>query len=457
MSRPLALLLLLLLLPAAAGAGAEPGSGLVVERLPEGFKITHAGTVPVIALRAGDRTLAQLAPGASLTVHAAEPPVVAARFPLDRWAEALGDVGPGWADVHLRTAGAFLDALDPGPDADPGRSRNLRLLATVDPQIAADWVGEGAVRLALAARAARHVPPGPLLDRLLAAALPTGDATPFEAPYDALEPLPDLVRLAIEGGGPAALPILLRHPVWAADRGFDEARLALAFEAAAPPAATDAAAVDLDATVEALRHALGAGDFGGALSPAITLALAPAEACSGDAARMACAALDVNAQRATAADQWLAAQASLRLAAPLCGDSRSFRLRSAELLRAQGDGAFAAADLVTASGWYRGALFLGGDAADRARLADTLADLALLRLARDDLEAARPLVAQAKEIDPLRPRVQAALNALPTVDPRARAAIVIIILFLLVFAVRRLRRIFRPSVAPPPTVRRPRR
>jgi hypothetical protein len=432
-------------LAGAARAEHDPprsGDGLAPTRDGAVVRLTNTGAVPVLAVRAGDRTWARLAPGQRVDAPP-DVPIAAGRFPLEQWGEALGDLGGPWAETHLRTAGFYLDAVAPGPEGVPARAANLRLLQTVDAQVAAAWVEPPALRLGLVARAARHVPPGPLLDRLLSAASPDV-VTVWPPPYDVLEPLSTLLRVAIEAGGVAALPVLLAHPAWAADRGFDVPGLARAFgpEVGQPPAAVEA---------DALSGALAAGDFAAAARAGVAAALEPST--TGDRARLACAALDVGAQRAVAAERLLAAEAYLRLAAPLCGETPAFRLRAASLLRAQGDRAHAGADLAGAVDWYRGALFLGDADADRARLADTLADLALARFREDALTEGRVRLDEAREVDPLRPKVLAALDAAPSVDPRARVALVLVILFLLVFAVRRLRRVLRPRGEGTPRLR----
>lgn len=429
----------------AARADHDPprsGHGLAPTRDGAVVRLTNTGAVPVLAVRAGDRTWARLAPGQRVDA-APDTPIATGRFPLEQWGEALQDLGGPWAETHLRTAGFYLDAVAPGPEGVPARAANLRLLQTVDPDVAAGWAQPPALRLGLAARAARHVPPGKLLDRLLSLASPAVVSV-WPPPYDVLEPLNTLLRVAIEAGGADALPVLLAHPDWAADRGLDVPGLARAFgpEIGLPPATLDPSA---------LPDALSAGDFAAAARAGVAAALDGDT--TGDRARLACAALDVGAQRAVASERLLAAEAYLRLAAPLCGEAPTFRLRAASLLRAQGDRAHAGADLAGAVDWYRGALFLGDAAADRARLADTLADLALARFREDALTEGRVRLDEARDVDPLRPKVLAALDAAPSVDPRARVALVLVILFLLVFAVRRLRRVLRPAPKGPSRLR----
>ena len=110
---------------APAGLEARPDGDTLV--------VTNHGAVEILGLRAGDATRDRLAPGATWTTPLPESPTVGGRFPPERWLEALADTGPAWADLHLRTAGFYLDALDPGA---PGAAdaANLKALAAVDPE-----------------------------------------------------------------------------------------------------------------------------------------------------------------------------------------------------------------------------------------------------------------------------------------------------------------------------------
>ncbi len=399
----LGLLLLLLAAPPAA---------------PPPFQNT--ASVPLVALVSGETRRVRLEPGASWAVAAP-----AGRFALQDWAQALErDLRPELAQFHLRTAGRLLDAVDPGDEGNPASAANLRLLASVDAKQAESWARPPALRLALAAQAAAHVSPGPLLERLLVEAQPTADE-PWPKAWE-LPPLSALVAAAVERAGPAALPILLKHPEWAQALGFGPTGLASVFEVGPKPTGGESGAV---------RAALDAGD--GSAAARLALGGPPGRD------RLRCAALDLGAQAALKRGHTLAAEAWALHAAPRCGPSEASTSRAAAVLRQRGERAFKRGDLVTAAGVFRAAWWLGESPSDRGRLADTEASLALLHFARKRFEQGQARLAAAKAVDPLRARVQEALRASPEPDMRARAGMIFIILLLGYFALRRLGRVLK--------------
>lgn len=407
---------------AALWAAPAAGQGLRAEAVEGGLRLHNPGPAPVVALRVGEARLNRLGPGESATVRAAADAVVAGRFDPADWARALDDLSPGWADTHLRTAGHFLDTIDAGPAGAPDEALNLRLLAAIDPEAMAAWATGPPLRRVLAARAARHAPAA-ALGPLLAAVDPAETHPPWPATYAGLPPLVEGVRRAIEAHGTAALPALRAQPGWALDRGvgpqLDPSQ--------APP----------DAPLR-LASALEAGDFEAAAALAAGLAGGPLDP---EVARMACGALDTAAQQALGRDRLLAAEGWLRLAGPVCGPDLA--RRAAALFRARGDTRRAGGDLAGAAGWYRAGFWLAQAPPDRARLADTHAELALLRYGEGAFEAGEAHLEAARALDSLRPRVQAAIEARPTVDLRARVGIALIILVMGVFVLRRLGRVLR--------------
>lgn len=286
------------------------------------------------------------------------------------------------------------------------------------------------LRLALVARAARHAPAA--LDPLLAAVAPDAASPAWPAAYAALPPLAEGVRRAIEAHGEAALPALDRHPAWAADRGLDP-RVRAAFDAAPAPVAPPPPGA-LAAALEAARF-----------DDAARLAAAAVLAGAVDDARLVCGALDTAAAADLRAGRWIAAEGRLRLAGPWCGPTAAFRERVAALLRARGDAERARGDLAGAVGWYRPAYWIAAADVDRGRLADAHGLLASLRYGEGDPAAGDRHLEAARALDALRPAVQDAIAAKPEPDRRARIALVVIIIFLGVFAARRLRRVFAPS------------
>lgn len=415
--------------------------------------LRNPGPAPVVAVRVGDARLIRLDAAAAAEVRPgpARPPLIAARFAPDDWALALTDLSPGWADTHLRTAGLFLDTVDGGPAGDPSQSLNLRVLAAADAERVRGWIAEPPLRLALAARAMRHTDAA-ALPTLLAAVDPGRTTATWPAAYESLPALSDAVRTTIEAQRLAALPALAAHRAWAEERGLVSAAQFAVLGGAAPPTleAPDDAPVNDAALVERLGEALSSGAFERAAHLAGAAAWRwrdrPDDAAPPalDAVRLSCSALETAAQQALKTGRWLAAESWLRLGAEPCGETEAFRERAAALFRVRGDAAARRGDLSAAASAFRGAFWLAHAPIDRARLADTHAELALLRYGEGDFEAGDAHLEAAREMDSLRPRVLEAIGARPTTDIRARVGIIIIMIGLGIFAVRRLRKVFRP-------------
>ncbi len=400
--------------------------GLETRADGEQLVVTNHGSIEILGLRAGEATRERLEPGASWTTAKPEKLSVGGRFPLERWREALDDTGPAWADIHLRTAGFYLDALDAGA---PGAAdaANLKALAAVDASVAGRWVGDAPVRMALAARAAWHVPPGTLLGALLARVDPGAEPVALAAPYEKLEPAVEGIRIAIERHGLAALEFALAFPPWAADRGLAVPGLAAAWgrQGAIPP----------PPEADALGTALREGDREAAIRLGVAAALA------GETSHLVCGALDLGVARAIANGHLLAGEGHLRLAARVCPASAALRQRAAHLMRVRGERAFRSGALTTAAEWFRAGWWLAGEPADKGRLADTLAELALLHYERGDTDAGTTFLEQAREVAPLRPRVMDAFGARPHADPKVRIAVIVILVLMLLFLTRRLRKL----------------
>ena len=452
-----AALIALVLSPVGAFA-----DGVTVTANPDGpgVRVTHDGAHPIIAVKVGDRGLLSLFPGETLIVDAAPDAMVSGRFQLADWRAALDDLSAPWAEYHLRTAGFYLDALAPGPDGTPTQAQNLVALAAVSSETVSGWVRGPPLRLALVARAAQHAPAS-LLASLLSATSPTATPPPWPEAYAALEPLPLLVREAIERQGAGALPALLAAPLWAADRGFSDPTLAWAFpsmrdavgdaltsrgDAMAKRALTVLDAAAAEPSADRLAVALEGDQTEEAIALAVRAATSwsvhQTQPASAETARLACAILDVGVSNALRRARFLAAEAHLRLAGGACGDRRIYRERAADVFGALGEQAVGRGDLATAAQWFRAARFFGNRAIDKARLADTLAEISLLHFRDGELLVGNEYLDEARDVGPLRPRVMEALGARPKADPRAKLAIFVIIVFIGLFAVRRLRRVW---------------
>ena len=372
----------------------------------------------------------------------------------------MGDLSTPWAEYHLRTAGAYLDALTPGRDGIPKEASNVSALDAVESAVFTPWIQGPPLRLALVARAARHGPVA-LLSKMLSATSPTDAYPPWPEAYAILDTLPDLMRDAIEAKGAEIVPALLTHPVWAADRGFGDPVLGWAFPALraevrsalagrrdpAAAAALDAVKVDPGADFTAR---LGAAMDADRMTEALALASHAAARWTvegtaqpeAEAARLTCATLDGAVVTAMRGDRLLAAEAYLRLAGAACGDRRIYRERVADLFGAIGEESVGRGDFDDAVQWFHGAHYFGKRAIDKARLADTLAEISLLRFREGAVFEGSTYLDEAQDVDPLRPRVVEAVGIRPKADPRAKLGIFIIIVFLGLFAVRRLRRVW---------------
>ncbi len=237
-----------------------------------------------------------------------------------------------------------------------------------------------------------------------------------------------LIRL-----GAKAAHQLQSTPEWRADRGLSGIVMARLMGTAFPPHPGDDPValrrlIDADARIQAGEMALRLGQKAG-----------PA----------GCAALDLAAERSTKATQLLAARIFVSAAAARCGPTSSNRRRVAQIERVHAQMALDAHRPKLAVSRLRVAFVFGGLRQDRARLADTLAGLAVAAFRADDIEEGTRYLAEARATDPLRDAVVAAGATRPQASPRARAGLLIIIIGVGFFAFRRLKRVLtRPSPTP---------
>ncbi|MEE2788134.1 MAG: hypothetical protein VX589_12400 [Myxococcota bacterium] len=422
-----------------------------VEAGPTGPTVSNAGTLPVVGLRVGAESVGRLAVGSTKPLAAVPVPTdIQGRFAPAEWGPALDHLDEVWAPYHLRTVGHFLDAVAPGPAGQPDQSANIKALRAVTPDVVLAWPVNAPLQIGLLARAAEFAPMA-LVTRLLALTQPSVPSVAWPAAYADLPTTVDSVRRAIERHGVEALPAVLAHDGWAQDRGFADRRLALAFDQIRSTASKwlGHSSVVIEPTTRTARvHQLAAaferGEQGMTIGLAFDLLFSkftPRQVFdSGVEQRLICAALDGGARRAMKRRQWLASYAYLILAVGPCGESPSIRSRIAELFRHRGDEAFERLRLTDALAWYQGGFWFAREAADRIRLADTNAELAILRFREEDIDRAGAYLDAARTFDPLRPRVIEAGRFRPTSSPQARFGVLVIILFLGFYAIRRLKR-----------------
>lgn len=314
------------------------------------------------------------------------------RYPLSSWGEALDTLTPTTAPLHLRTAGAVGDPTEPGALGDPRSAPNVQALAHADPEQLARWVDGPPLRQALLAQAAQWAPPGALLSRLLALVDPTAPHEGWPEGYTGLPPLPTLVRRAIERHGPTVIPLLLEHPRWAADRGLD---------------------------------AHGAARMAGLRLPE------------------RCAALPVAADRHLRAGRRLAAGLLLGEASA-CPHPSRLAVLMGDYWRAGAIAALDRGDLVGGLALMRRAWWISPDAAHGDMLADLMVDRARALYADGHTTRALALGDEAKALRPDRASVIRFRADLPSADARARAAVLIMGVLVLWFALRRLKGLYTP-------------
>lgn len=435
-----------LLIAALCSAGTLAyGQGLEVKTTGGNLRLSNPGKATLIALKVGKAEIQRLEPGQAIDIKAPADIGVHGRFALADWHLALDDLDAAWAPYHLRTAGFLLDAIAPGGAGTPDDAANLKALQAVSTQVLQGWPGAQPLRQALVARAARFAPPE-LVVLLMSQSAPD-DPSPGHWPpaYQGLESVQDSLRSAIErhGAHPRILDGLQAHPAWAQDRGFAYPAL-LRFTRPPTPQASAREPAQVDALTRDLAAALEAGRQQDAARYAVDAAYLIAAGATLDKTltRMACGGLDIGAHQAIRAGLWLSTQAYLTLAGRMCGDRLMYRSRVAEFLRRRGDEAVEALDLGQALDWFRGALWFGSERQDRARLADTHAELAILNFRTGHPVRGAEHLESANTFGALRPRVVAATELKPTADPRARFGLIIIILFVAFFAIRRLVRLF---------------
>ncbi|MGC6418680.1 MAG: hypothetical protein ACON3Z_16265 [Bradymonadia bacterium] len=391
---------------------------------------------PLEGVRVGDMTLATMAPGAVVELDNADTPIIG-RFALSRWADA--SESEEWVTFHLRTAGFYLDGANPGLPGDPTSSANLIALRELKATTLDSWSTMTQFRRALLTYAARHTNPG-FVASLLKKIGPDTSASGSKLLPKEFGSVPDNLRIAVEtqGAEDVILSALIQAPRWARDRGLiDQAQ----FAALGVDTINLDSLPSTDKAVVELTEAIRLGDEERAQSLAARYAVsAGSQSRSSVLTRMSCSVLDSAAADARRRAQWIATEAYLMAALRLCGDLDTLRERISQYYRARAEAAVGRLDLTTATDWLTGAYQTSRKPIDRAFLADTLAELALLRFRTEDAYRGKTYLARARALDPFRERVIAAGEHDPETDPRARVGVAIVIFFLAIFAWRRLRR-----------------
>ncbi len=413
---------------------------VVIETSGDGIRIRHPGPGTLVNLQIGSTEVARLNMGEDVWVNEDADAQVQGRFSSDTWPDALQDVSDHWAEFHLRTAGFYLDVLHPGPEGDPREAANVAELLHLDVEILADWDKRTPIAQRLLARAGRHASPAYVL-RLMASARPMNDTAVTQGPYQGLDSVSASIRSALEAHGRSSLILngLRSHPAWAADRGLVDERLLDILEGNTPePTQPNSVGVDdiqaaMDLPDRNVLHRL-----------LISVALLNRGENEGYQALegMACVELDRLSGRMSQSGRWMATEAYLRLVVKTCGDTPAVRDRMGEYYRRRAEECTQVQDLVGAVDWMSAAYWISQNRTEKQFLAESLAELSILRFRAKDVEAGRKYLDRARDLDPLNERVLEASEYEPEVDPRARIGVGIIIILLAFFAFRRLRKIW---------------
>ncbi|MEE2645273.1 MAG: hypothetical protein VYD19_10105 [Myxococcota bacterium] len=468
-----------------------------VELTETSFRLHNFGPTTLLDLRIGDKEKLILRAGEVWEGESVprkqlngetEPLQLDGRYLLEEWGAALKELPTGTkedpdaplpegrraiAHLHLLTVGLHTNqgAFDEAPQA----TAAVAALKDATPKQSASWAEGGHLQAALAAYAARYVPPGELLDQLLTKYSPNRETKLWSGAWQALPSIERSIRAAIEAHGERALPILLKHSRWSDDRGFNEVDLAFALheddeillKAIGSREDTTMRRLEnrfieekrlcdqrgIEAPEATLRKliSLQGQDEAQAISLSVRAALmwqrhnivpGPSQV-----SQLVCGHLDLGAQRSINEKRLLAAEAYLNLGQSLCHGIAFYRARAAEYMRERGDQSYYAHDLFDAEQWYRGAYWLGVEAADRARLADTLARLAIESLTRAELRTGRDYLREAQRLEPFRETVLAVSEYFPRqTDFRAQLGIIFICLCLGLFVFKRIFDLFsRPK------------
>ena len=417
---------------------------LIVKKEGNGFSVSNQGLSKLVDLEWGPHSIDILTPGSSWDVIEAKTQVdltgevrtidelsFSARFSLEEWEDAL-DRLPGdqiWAEVHLKTAGIQReDNYVLSLFGAPRMAEHILALRQVSPEIAQTWFGEDPLRQGLAAFATRYTVPGPLLDLLMENNPPDKKSSEVWPPeYRDLPQIKDSIRAALEAHELKSVALLIKYPKWSKDRGFDD--LSLLFALIMPEKLAPLLIANAPTQADRLFDKMGKDDqkytskgMEGyvpllkelidyqqkakqeeAIKIAVRMALLwkrhNVEIDVSQSAQLVCAHLDLGASKAINEKQLLAAQAYINLSEEVCHGISYYRARVTEYFRVKGDGFYFDGDYETAQHWYRGAVLIGNEVPDRARLIDALSQLALIYQVQGLFGQAKDLIKEARSLE----------------------------------------------------------
>ncbi len=366
------------------------------------------------------------------------------RFVLLSWQAALTNLDTTKILYHMRTAGLVPDTAQPGLAGDPDSSANIEELSQYEGNVFQCTTSNRRLCLGFVAYAARYLPSAQL-EYLLQHVVPT---EPQKAYRVAVAGLPDVIRsirIALERKGVDALRTIQVPHVWYKDRGlvhpvqFEAIGLTMPAGLMSPRVAKDQ-----DGALGAIKSAYEGGHEIAAAHWALEAfrLRKTGSTLTHTNTILMCSGFDAGAAQTTKQDQFLASYSYLMLLSRLCPDTPGQRERFADWFSVQGRDAFADLRLVEAKVLFERAHFFDKGPKTEAQLADTLAELAILRFREGHLEHARSYLGDASRIAPYRPKVLAAQDADPGGNKRAKVGLIILICFMGFFVIRKLRRVW---------------
>ena len=418
-------------------------SELVVESDQSGYVLVNTSSFPLLGIRVGQRTLSELAAGARISLSGETSQPSGGRYRLSDWQEALQTVTKLNAPNHELTAGLTPDAIQPGMAGAPIQSENIRALMgwRGEPFRCPEEGGDSCIRLV--SYASRYLPIAQLeslLERIQPdpPPSPTKDLTGGE--FGTLKNL----REAFELQGASRLAQVDIPVAWLVDRGIDTAALVSILGLRLPKKMSKTDVVDTETTISEILNAYGQGAELKAARFAVMLA-ADSEAMrrlSPEHNRLVCSGFDAGAAVHMKQERYLAAYGYMKVMSQYCPQTPAQASRMADWFSLQGREAFANLRLEAARALFEHARFFDQGPKTDAQLADTCAELAILRFREGHIVAGRRHLSRAKEVSSLRPKVLAAIDADPGVNERAKVAVLIVIGVLSFFVIRKLRRVW---------------
>ena len=413
------------------------------------YEIENRTQYVIEGVRYGNQQFEVLQPKTSIRFPKSAGTLVGGRFRLSQWGEALRDPDKRLARFHMMTAAIYPDGLEPGLAGDPLSSTNVQHLRNYKgPPISCGAKPTG-LCLGLLASASKYLPLEHL-EYLLEVTAPSMKWPAHVGVYADLPAVGTSIRAAFELWGPAEVAQMSIPAIWLYDRGLSSSVLLHTLGIPEPDGfRTERIARDFNGAYEAIRSAYQSGNELAAAHWSLEAwRLHDSQNFSLSQRRVVCSGFDAGAAHHQSRDQYVAAFAYLMLLGTHCDDTPGQRERFADWFSMQGRQAFAELRLEAARVLFERAYFFESTPKTKAELADTLAELAILRFREGEIQTARKYVEKAVRIGAFRPKVLAAQDADPGGNKRAKIGILIIICFITFFVVRRLRRVWFGDLTP---------